>query len=119
MKSLMGGRRGFTLVEIMIVVVIVALLAAIAVPTFIKIRSTSQDKAIVNNLRQVLFAADQYFLESGKTTVALSELVGPGSTQYIKVIQTVAQEVYSINITQAVPVTASGVAGRRTITYTN
>lgn len=111
--------RGFTLVEIMIVVVIIALLAAIAVPTFVKIRATSQDKTVSNNLRQLLFAADQYFLESGNTTVASSDLVGTNTTQYIKVIETVALEIYSDHITQATPITAAGVAGQRTITYVN
>lgn len=111
---------GFTLVEIMIVVVIIGLLAALAVPTFVKIRATSQDKAITNNLRQILFAADQYFLETGNTQVALGDLVGTDSTtKYIKVIETVANEVYSTSIVQSGAVTADNVAQQRTITYTN
>jgi type IV pilus assembly protein PilA len=61
--------QGFTLVEIMIVVVIIGLLAAMAIPAFQKVRSNAQNKAVTNNLRQLSSAADQYYLESGNTTV--------------------------------------------------
>jgi len=57
------ARKGFTLVEIMIVVVIIGLLAAMAVPAFNKVRQTAISKAVTNDLRQVAAAADQYFLE--------------------------------------------------------
>jgi type IV pilus assembly protein PilA len=114
-----ASRAGFTLVEIMIVVVIIGLLAAIATPTFVKIRATSQDKTVTSNLRQLLFAADQYYLESGNTTVESAVLVGTNSTQYVKVIETVANESYSTTLTQAAPITATSVAGQRTITYVN
>ena len=110
---------GFTLVEIMIVVVIIGLLAAMAIPAFQKVRANSQDKAVTNNLRQLSSAADQYFLENGVTTVASSLLVGTDSTQYVKVINTVARETYSTNLTQGQPVSATGVAGVRTISYAN
>ena len=113
------GRRAFTLVEIMIVVVIIGLLVALAVPGFQKIRASSQDKAVLNNLRQISFAADQYYLEYGATTVALADLVGANSTNYIKVVATVAGETYTTELTQSNPVTASGVAGVRTVTFSN
>jgi type IV pilus assembly protein PilA len=114
------NNQGFTLVEIMIVVVIIGLLAAMAIPAFQKVRANSQDKAVTNNLRQLSAAADQYFLEFGFTTVQSSDLVGTDSTtKYIKAIQTVAGETYEPNLTQATPVSAAGVAGQRTITYSN
>src|SRR5208283_2053104 len=61
--------RGFTLVEIMIVVVIIGLLATMAIPAFRRVSDASQDKAVLNNARQLSSASDQYFLESGVSTV--------------------------------------------------
>lgn len=84
--------RGFTLVEIMIVVVIIGLLAAMAVPAFQKVRTASQDKTVLNNLRQLASAADQYYLEKGVTQVAYAELVGPD--KYITKMNKVADEAY-------------------------
>ncbi|QYM78764.1 prepilin-type N-terminal cleavage/methylation domain-containing protein [Horticoccus luteus] len=109
------GNRGFTLVEIMIVVVIIGLLAAMAIPAFQKVRQSSQDKAVLNNARQLSGAADQYFLENGVSTAALSDLVG--SDKYVKAVNTVASESYPANYTQGVTITISGVAGQRTVTY--
>ena len=76
-------KAGFTLVEIMIVVAIIGLLAAIAIPNFVKARATSQANACINNLRQIDGAAQQWALEKGQSTGAA--LSYPGDlTPYIK-----------------------------------
>jgi prepilin-type N-terminal cleavage/methylation domain-containing protein len=66
MKTKTSRKAGFTLVEIMIVVAIIGLLAAIAIPNFVKARSTSQMNACINNLRQIDSAKQQWALEKGK-----------------------------------------------------
>jgi prepilin-type N-terminal cleavage/methylation domain-containing protein len=60
-------RGGFTLVEIMIVVAIIALLAAIAVPGFLRARKRSQASRILNDLRMIDAAVDQYALETNRS----------------------------------------------------
>ncbi len=119
MKSPLRHSGGFTLVEIMIVVVIIGLLAAMAIPAFQKVRTTAQDRAVTNNLRQISAAADQYFLERGATSVASSDIVGTNATQYIKAVASVAGETYPALLLQGNAVTATGVAGARTVTYSN
>jgi prepilin-type N-terminal cleavage/methylation domain-containing protein len=64
MKINTTSKSGFTLVEIMIVVAIIGLLAAIAIPNFVKARTTSQANACINNLRQLDGAVQQYALEN-------------------------------------------------------
>jgi type IV pilus assembly protein PilA len=108
------SKKGFTLVEIMIVVVIIGLLAAMAIPAFQKVRSTSQEKAVTNNLRQIASAAQQYFLEEGATTVGLTDLVG--SDKYINSIETVASETYPATITATA--TQIETTGTPEVTYT-
>jgi prepilin-type N-terminal cleavage/methylation domain-containing protein len=67
-KQLRRKRGGFTLVEIMIVVAIIALLAAIAVPGFLRARKRSQASRILNDLRLIDAAVDQYAIETSKST---------------------------------------------------
>ena len=111
----MHKSKGFTLVEIMIVVVIIGLLAAMAIPAFQKVRSASQDKTVLNNARQLSAAADQYYLEQGVSTVSISNLIG--TTNYVKALNLVANETYPAAFTQGTAITIDGVAGVRTITY--
>jgi prepilin-type N-terminal cleavage/methylation domain-containing protein len=75
-------RGGFTLVEIMIVVAIIALLAAIAVPSFLRARKRSQATSTLETLRMIDAAKDQYAIENAKgpgVTPAAADLV-----KYIK-----------------------------------
>ena|SRR5689334_8307896 len=65
-KTMFTNERGFTLIEIMIVVSVIGLLAAIAIPNFIKARTTSNRTACINNLRQVSAAVQQWALETKK-----------------------------------------------------
>jgi len=62
------NRKAFTLVEIMIVVAIIALLAAIAVPGFLRARKRSQATRILNDLRMIDAAIDQYAIETNRKT---------------------------------------------------
>src|SRR5437764_2395772 len=75
-------RWGFTLLEIMIVVAIIALLAAIAVPGFLRARKRSQASRILNDLRMIDAAVDQYAIETNKKT---NDVVGVTDwTNYLK-----------------------------------
>jgi prepilin-type N-terminal cleavage/methylation domain-containing protein len=75
-------RSGFTLVEIMIVVAIIALLAAIAVPGFLRARKRSQASRIINDLRLIDSAVDQYAIENNKAS--LSSVPIAAWTAYLK-----------------------------------
>ena len=82
MKNRTSRKAGFTLVEIMIVVAIIGLLAAIAIPNFVKARTTSQQNACINNLRQIDGAIQQWALEFKQ---AVSATVGATDvTPYLK-----------------------------------
>ncbi len=78
MRIVQSKKRGFTLLEIMIIVSIIGLLAAISIPNFIKARSISERNVCINNLRQVSAAIQQYALEMKKSpssAVNLDDLV--------------------------------------------
>ena len=75
MKKQNKNKRGFTLIELMIVIAIIGILAAIAVPNFTKARRKSKEKACVANMKTMESAVEMYMMESASTaTPALSAL---------------------------------------------
>ena len=101
---------GFTLVEIMIVVAIIGLLAAIAIPNFVKARENAQLNSILNNLRIIEGAKDQWALESkkgtGDTASWLSDTTGIGGYLKGATVKTVVGETYLAPLTVGVNTTA-------------
>ena len=85
MKVSTSRKSGFTLVEIMIVVAIIGLLAAIAIPNFVKARTASQKNACIANLKQIQGAKATWALENKKVDADVpgdADLFG--NTQYIR-----------------------------------
>ena len=90
--------KGFTLIEIMIVVMIIGILLAIAVPNFVKARDTSRKQSCVASLKQIDSAKEQYAMELKLATGATitSANIAPG---YIKAMPTCpASGTYAINV---------------------
>ena len=81
------NRKGFTLVEIMIVVAIIGILAVIAIPNFIRARRNSMANACIANMKQIQGAAEQWKLAGNAGTPTVDNLVndgGAGAESFIK-----------------------------------
>jgi type IV pilus assembly protein PilA len=89
------SHRGFTLVEIMIVVVIIGMLATMAIQTFALVRDRSRQNTVINNLRQYFAAAQQYMLDKSAVSCGYSDIVGPGTDFQIHSLVPVAGEDYT------------------------
>jgi type IV pilus assembly protein PilA len=86
-------KSGFTLVEIMIVVAIIGLLAAIGIPSFQKARSNSINKAKENNIRLVIAAAEQYAMENG---VSSGDITYAQYYEYLKGCSTTSSDALDV-----------------------
>jgi len=82
----MHDKKGFTLIEIMIVVLIIGILLAVAVPSFLKARETSRAKSCVSNLKQIESAKEQWAMDFKKTSLDVPDGAADlwGAGKYIK-----------------------------------
>jgi prepilin-type N-terminal cleavage/methylation domain-containing protein len=105
-KMTPSHRRGFTLVEIMIVVLIIGILMSIAVPSFIQARHSARQSSCINNMKQIESAKEQWGMDQKKSngdTVAFTDLVG--STLYLKSTPSCPSSgTYTVNPIGTVPV---------------
>jgi prepilin-type N-terminal cleavage/methylation domain-containing protein len=108
-----GRLDGYTLLEIIIVVVAIGLLATMAVPQYMEARARSQDTAILNNMRQLAAASGQYFLQQGTSVVNRDQLIG--SSNYLKEFLPVAGESYPACYTQDEAITVTKINGTRVL----
>lgn len=113
LKTLRTKHAGFTLVEIMIVVAIIALLAAITVPSFLRARKRSQASTVKNDLRLIDAAIAQYAMETNKPTGA--DVYVDDWIDYVKEdskLQNTAQDIfgrdYNDQVVDSLPVVPAG-----------
>ncbi len=101
------SKKGFTLVEIMIVVVIIGLLAAMAIPAFMKVRRSSTKSTMANDIKQLAGAANQYFMEFGVSQVVHSLIVNTENNTNAGYLKELSKGVISDNSTYDMGSTAT------------
>jgi len=109
-------KKAFTLIEIMIVVVIIGLLAVMAIPAFNKVRQEARGKTVLNNLRQIASAGQQYILDQGVTQATYTQLL---NDRRFPAIKPVAGENYSnLTVSQGGTKLVATAAGNQRVVYT-
>ena len=110
--KILRRKRAFTLVEIMIVVFIIGILLAIAVPNFMQARDNSRKKACINNLREIADAKDQWAMDTkaSDTATPASNALAP---TYIKIMPTcpIGSSAYTVGNMQTAPTCANAASG--------
>ena len=101
-------RRGFTLVEIMIVVLIIGILLAIAVPNFIRARESSRAKSCVANLKQIDSAKEQWAMDNKKTSADTPQTTDLYGTYTKSTPSCPSNGTYTINAIGTAPVCSIG-----------
>lgn len=109
-------KKAFTLIEIMIVVVIIGLLAVMAIPAFNKVRQEARAKTILNNLRQVASAGQQYILDKGTTHATYTQLLNDKRFPPIKVVA--GEDYTSLDVAQGATKLVATAAGGQKVVYT-
>ncbi len=127
MKAFRNSKSGFTLIELMIVVVIIGILAAIAIPNFLKVQNKAKCKACIANLKQLLDATNKYMTDTSLDCANADLLITASSAgwdgPYLKAIPLnpfSSAATYGVNGNQAdgsieVDTTEEGIGGCCTI----
>jgi prepilin-type N-terminal cleavage/methylation domain-containing protein len=104
------NRKGFTLVEIMIVVAIIGLLAAIAIPNFVRARETALKNACIANMKQIQGAIQVWAIDTGAASNATAG-TGDLVLNYIKAWPKCGTATYAVPTVDGTPTCPSGTTG--------